>query len=114
MVLQNVPGPAEPVSFADHEIHAVHMIHTNIIPQLTFLSYRGTIFGNAIVGITTDNTNSNNDETTSRMVPSSHEQCFNIGLLASKLKVPDVPEGVAGCGPRHTAICIKITRQQRM
>jgi len=50
MVLSNVPGPSEAVSIANHEITAVHMIHMNLIPQLSFLSYRGIVFGNAILG----------------------------------------------------------------
>ena len=57
MVLSNVPGPSALVSFANHEVKSVQLIHVNLIPQLTFLSYRGTIFGYAIVGIDDDDEN---------------------------------------------------------
>jgi len=91
MVLSNVPGPPEPVSFANHEIHSVHMIHMNIIPQLSFLSYRGTLFGNAIVGI-------EDDEEDTIMRRRRERLPLHVSnalvILASKLQVTDVPESI--------------------
>jgi hypothetical protein len=86
MVLSNVPGPSEPVSFANHEVKSVQMIHMNLIPQLAFLSYRGMIFGNAIVGIDDD------DSRCRERLPLHVSNA--LVLLASKLEVNDVPESL--------------------
>lgn len=91
MVLSNVPGPPEPVSFANHEIRSVHMIHMNIIPQLSFLSYRGTIFSNAIIGIEGDEEDAMTRRRRERL-PLHVSNAFV--MLASELKVPDVPENI--------------------
>jgi hypothetical protein len=90
MVLSNVPGPPEPVSFANHEVKSVQMIHMNLIPQLAFLSYRGTIFGNAIVGIDDDDDDENNRCRERLPLHVSNA----LVLLASKLEVNDVPESL--------------------
>jgi len=116
MVFSNVPGPSEPVSFANHEVLSVQMIHMNLIPQLSFLSYRGMIFGNVIVPPPTDNgydhdehshnnNNSNNDDddddVTATMSRRRRERLpLHVSnvlvLLASKLglQVNDVPESL--------------------
>jgi len=118
MVFSNVPGPSEPVSFANHEVLSVQMIHMNLIPQLSFLSYRGMIFGNVIMPPPTDNghdndehshnNNSNNDDdddddddVTATMSRRRREQLplhvsNALVLLASKLglQVNDVPESL--------------------
>jgi hypothetical protein len=88
MVLSNVPGPPEVVSFANHEVKSVQIIHMNLIPQLAFLSYRGTIFGNAIVGIDDDDENNRCHERLPLHVSNA------LVLLASKLEVNDVPESL--------------------
>jgi hypothetical protein len=92
MVLSNVPGPPEPVSFANHEIQSVQMIHMNIIPQLSFLSYRGMIFGNAIVGIE----DSEEEARTRRLRERLPLHVSNaLVMLASKLQVTDIPESIS-------------------
>lgn len=92
MVLSNVPGPPEPVSFANHEIQSVQMIHMNIIPQLSFLSYRGIMFGNAIVGI-------GDSEEEARMRRLRERLPLHVSnalvMLASKLEVTDIPESIS-------------------
>ena len=91
MVLSNVPGPPEPVSFANHEIRSVHMIHMNIIPQLSFLSYRGVVSGNAIVGIEGDE----EDAITKRRRDRFPLHVSNaLVKLASEFNVTDVPESI--------------------
>lgn len=92
MVLSNVPGPAEPVSFANHEIISVHMIHMNLIPQLSFLSYRGTIFANAIVSVEDD---ADNKMTRRRRERLPLHVSNALVMLASKLQVTDVPESIS-------------------
>lgn len=91
MVLSNVPGPPEPVSFANHEVHSVHMIHMNIIPQLSFLSYRGVVFSNAIIGIGGDD-----DEAMTRRRRERLPLHVSNALLmlASELDVTDIPEDI--------------------
>lgn len=91
MVLSNVPGPPEPVSFANHEVRSVHMIHMNIIPQLSFLSYGGTVYSNAIIGME----GVEEDEMTRKRrerLPLHVSNAFV--MLASELKVPDVPKNL--------------------
>lgn len=91
MVLSNVPGPAEPVSFANHEIQSVHMVHMNIIPQLSFLSYRGTIFGSAIVGVKGDS----EDEMMKRRRDRFPLHVSNaLVSIAEKLHVTQVPQSL--------------------
>lgn len=94
MVLSNVPGPPEPVSFANHEVQAVHMIHMNIIPQLSFLSYRDIIFCNAIVGI---EGNGRDEDTLSKRRRKRLPIHLNNALvvLAKELQVTSIPESIA-------------------
>ena len=92
MVFSNVPGPPEPVLFANHEIQSVHMIHMNIIPQLSFLSYRGTIFSNAIIGIE----GNEKEEILKRRRERLPLHVSNaMVMLASKLEVTDVPQNIS-------------------
>lgn len=88
MVLSNVPGPSEAVSIANHEITAVHMIHMNLIPQLSFLSYRGIVFGNAILG--------KEDSDTALAQRRAERFPLHVSnawvMLASKLQVDKVPK----------------------
>lgn len=91
MVLSNVPGPPEAAAFASHEVRSVHMIHMNIIPQLSFLSYGGTIYSNAIIGLE----GVKEDEMTKKRrerLPLHVSNAFV--MLASELKVPDVPKSI--------------------
>ena len=89
MVLSNVPGPSELVSFANHEVKSVQMIHMNLMPQLAFLPYRGTIFGYVIVGI--DDDDDENNRCRERLP--LHVSNVLI-LLASNLELNDVPESL--------------------
>ncbi len=91
MVLSNVPGPPEPVSFAGHEVRSVHMIHMNIIPQLSFLSYGGMVYSNAIIGME----GVEEDEMTRKRrerLPLHVSNAFV--MLASELNVPDIPKPI--------------------
>lgn len=54
MVASNVPGPPSACLFAGHEVESVQMIHVNLIPQLSLLSYRGMVFGNFTMGVDDD------------------------------------------------------------
>lgn len=94
MVLSNVPGPPEPVSFANHEVQAVHMIHMNIIPQLSFLSYRDVIFCNAIVGI---EGNGRDEDALSKRRRNRLPIHLNNALvvLAKELQLTSIPESIA-------------------
>ena len=89
MVLSNVPGPSELVSFANHEVKSVQMIHMNLMPQLACLPYRGTIFGYAIVGIDDDDDKNNRCRERLPLHVSNA-----LILLASNLEVNDVPESL--------------------
>jgi diacylglycerol O-acyltransferase len=42
----NVPGPPEPCKLAGCEISGVYMVFSNLLPQISVLSYSGKIFGN--------------------------------------------------------------------
>jgi len=46
LVFTNVPGPANPVAFAGKEVTELQMFYANLITQVSFMSYRGTVFGN--------------------------------------------------------------------
>jgi hypothetical protein len=49
MVVSNVPGPERPVSFAGKEVKGVQMFFSQLLPQVSLISYRGKIFGNMCV-----------------------------------------------------------------
>lgn len=91
MVLSNVPGPPEPASLANHEVHSVHMVHMNIVPQLSFLSYRGVVFGNAIIGIEGEEENAITKRRRDRLPLHVSNALVQ---LASELKVTDVPKSI--------------------
>lgn len=52
VVASNVPGPPIQCMFADQPVVSVHMVHCNLIPQLSFLSYHGMVYGNFTMGVT--------------------------------------------------------------
>mmetsp|Transcript_55459 Transcript_55459/g.134658 ORF Transcript_55459/g.134658 Transcript_55459/m.134658 type:complete len:588 (-) Transcript_55459:79-1842(-) len=51
VVASNVPGPPIQCVFANQPVQAVHMVHCNLIPQLSFLSYHGMVYGNFTMGV---------------------------------------------------------------
>lgn len=46
LVFTNIPGPAKPVLFAGKEVTEMQMFYGNLVSQVSFMSYRGLIFGN--------------------------------------------------------------------
>lgn len=49
VVFSNVPGPPEPCVFAGKEAVGVQMFFSQLIPQIGFVSYRGSMFGNLLL-----------------------------------------------------------------
>lgn len=48
LVVSNVPGPEKTCLFAEAKITSVQMLFVNVIPQVSLLSYAGTIYGNIV------------------------------------------------------------------
>jgi hypothetical protein len=48
-VITNVPGPSEELYFAGSLIEEVQMIFTNLIPQVSIISYAGSFFCNMVL-----------------------------------------------------------------
>jgi hypothetical protein len=85
LVFTNIPGPAKPVNFAGKEVSEMQMFYGNLVSQVSFMSYRGTIFGNLCL----DNEAIPNSQSLSRLYVNSFVQLamqFNVTVPSSVLK----------------------------
>lgn len=84
LVFTNVPGPAQPVHFAGKEVSEMQVFYGNLVTQVSFMSYRGTIFGNFCL----DNEAIPNSQSLARLYVNSfveHAKRFNVTVPSSVL-----------------------------